>query len=310
VKRLLALVLAALSLIAADSPALLGPGVLSTPHLAEAGCTFSPDGNEVYFTARTPSTTSRVLSVIVVSHRVNGRWTKPEVASFSGLDWDSAPALSPDGQRLYFGSTRHDPASERHDVDLWYVEREGDHWSPPQNAGDPINSPADEQTPSVAADGTLYFSSNRDGSWDLYRARRTNDGYAQPERLPEINTDASEVTPFITPDQHLLLFSATGRPDMRLGGGRPYARSDLYVSFVKDGHWTTPQQLPAPINSVANDSYPSLSPDGRWLYFTSERQPYVVPVAHVTFDRLVRLQTEIENGMGNLYVVAAPVKLR
>jgi Tol biopolymer transport system component len=313
-KRMLALALLALRALAAEpSPALLAPGVISTAGLAESGGTFSPDGNEIYFTARTPSTTSRILSVIVVSRRVNGRWTKPEVAPFSGLDWDAAPALSPDGKRLFFGSTRHDPASDRHDVDLWYVDREGDRWSAPRNAGDAVNSPADEQTPSVAADGTLYFSSNRAdgaGSWDLYRAALTAGGYAKPELLAAINSDAAEVAPFVTPDQRLLLFSAVGRPDMRLGGGQKYPRSDLYVSFLRDGHWTAPRQLPEPFNSVANDSYPLLSPDGKQLYFTSERQPFVVPVAHVTFDQLVRLQSAIENGQANIYVVAAPELLR
>ena len=286
---------------------LFAPNVISTAALGEAGGAFTPDGHEFYFSARTPTTTSRPITAILVSHRVKGRWQRPEVASFSGIDSDTSPAISPDGKRLIFASTR-----TRRDFDLWIVEREGDHWSAPRSLGEPVDTNADELMPSLAADGTLYFASNREGgkgSFDLYRARFADGKYATPENLGEVNSEATELTPYVTPDQRMLLFSATGRPDMRLGGGRHYPRSDLYVSFNRDGKWSVPQQLPEPYNSVANESYPLLSRDGKRFYFTSEREPFVVPVAHLTFAQLRRLETSIENGLPNIYEVETPPML-
>lgn len=311
---LLAMLAARMSVAATNVPQVFEPGVISTPALAESGGTFSPDGNELYFTARSPTTTSRPLSVICVSRRVRGHWQKPVVAPFSGLTWDAAPAMSPDGKRLFFTSTRHPDAPQRQDTDIWVVDREGDHWSEPKNVGEPVNSPSDEQTPSAASDGTLYFASGREGgkgSTDLYRSRLVDGKYMPPENLSEINSDAVEVAPFVTPDQRLLLFTAVGRPDMRLAGGRPYSRADLYVSFQRDGHWSTPQQLPDPINTVASESYPFLSPDGSELYFTSERQPYFVPVAKgLTTARMNRTWHRVENGLSNLFVMRTPEMVR
>jgi Tol biopolymer transport system component len=295
------------------SPRLLAPGVISTAPLAEMGGTFSPDGAELYFTVRTPTTTTPPLSVICFSRLVNGRWTRPEVAPFSGRDFDSAPAFSPDGSRLFFSSYR--PASRgaasRGDSDIWEVARDGDHWGSPRNLGEPVNTTSNDTTPSVAADGTLYFASDRPGgkgSFDLYRARPEGGGYAKPENLGDaVNTEAAELTPFVTPDQHLLLFSAVGRADMALAGGEPYARADIYAADWKEPGWSTARRLPEPVNGVAADSYPFLSPDGRTLYFTSERQPTVVPAQGLTFRRLEKEWREIENGQANIYVIGAEI---
>ncbi|MGZ4809862.1 MAG: TolB family protein [Thermoanaerobaculia bacterium] len=311
---LLAVLAARSSMAATDVPQIFEPAIISTAPLAESSGTFSPDGNEFYFTARNPTTTSRPLSVICVSRRVGGRWRTPQVVPFSGVAWDAAPSISPDGKRLFFMSTRHPDSPQRADTDIWFVERQGDHWSEPANLGEPVNTTSDEQTPSVAADGTLYFASSRDGgkgSTDLYRARLVDGKYEQPENLAEINSDATEIAPYVTADQRLLLFTAVGRPDMRLAGGRPYSRADLYVSFHRDGHWSAPQQLPDPINTVASETYAFLSPDGNNLYFTSEREPYFVPVAKgLTTAKMNRTWREIENGLSNIYVVRTPEMLR
>src|ERR1700752_2468019 len=80
---------------AAQPKVFLQEGV-STPN-NESVSTFMPDGKTVYMADG---------QTIVFSKKVGGKWTKPATASFSGQwkDWD--PALSPDGERLIFVSTR------------------------------------------------------------------------------------------------------------------------------------------------------------------------------------------------------------
>jgi hypothetical protein len=306
------LMLVAALITAPEAPRIFAPGVISTAALAESGGAFSPDGNEFYFTARSATTTSRPVAAICISRRVNGRWTKPAVASFSGVYWDASVAMSPDGSRLYFASTRHNEPARR-DTDIWFVERTATGWTEARDAGPHVNTAGEEHSPSVAADGTLYFVSSRPGgkgASDIYRAQWVDGSFAEPVNVEEVNSDAAELSPFITPDQRVLLFAAIGRPDMRLAGGRHYARSDLYVSFFRDGHWTPPEQFPEPINTVASESGPLLSPDGKQMYFTSERQPFFVPVRKgLTFDALEHARASVENGLANIYVVATPPEI-
>ncbi|GAA5219908.1 OmpA family protein [Membranihabitans marinus] len=78
-----------------------------------------------------------------------------------------SPALSEDGKFLFFSSTRS-PGMHQSDI---YVSRRLDksylHWSEPQRLNEPINSPSHEGHPFVVGK-KLYFSSDRDGSWDIF----------------------------------------------------------------------------------------------------------------------------------------------
>jgi hypothetical protein len=299
----------------------VGEGVLSTA-ADEIGAAFTPDGKTLYFTLRSPTTSTPALSVTCVSHLAGDRWSEPEVAPFSGRFNDSGPALSPDGRHLFFASDRPAPGKATPtgpdatpDVDLWVMDRNLDQtaggWSEPRDLGAPVNTPGIELSPSVAADGTLYFAALRargQGSLDLYRARWTGTGYAEPEPLVAIDSAAYEGQPAIAPDQSFLVFASAGRPDGLIGGGNPYPRADLYVSFRQGDGWSAPRPLPPPVNSTASDSSPSLSPDGHWLYFTSERSPFVVPMPHPLSARQMEAWLHRPlNGAGNLYRIDAAV---
>ncbi len=137
-------------------------------------------------------------------------------------------------------------------------------WSEPSKLGAPVSSDGDEWEVAIAGNGTLYFSSSREGGlgdMDMYRARRVDGGYPTAENLgPPINTSSGDDLPYIAPDESYLIF-ASDRP-----GGLGYR--DLYISFQIDGAWTDAHNLGRPINSEYWDIYPSVSPDGRYLFFT------------------------------------------
>ncbi|HEV3454906.1 MAG TPA: hypothetical protein VHG32_00020 [Thermoanaerobaculia bacterium] len=302
-------------------PELFGEGVISTPD-DELGITFTPDGDTAYFTKRTPTTNTPPRLVICVTHRAAGRWSEPQVAPFSGRFNDFSPTISPDGARLFFASDRPvreraaaagaSPAGAAPDVDLWVMDRAGagPEWSEPRNLGAPVNGPEAEQNASVATDGTLYFSSNRaggKGSFDLYRSRLVDNHYTEPENLGDLNSAAYEGQPCIAPDQSFIVFASIGRDDALHGEGVLYPRGDLYVSFRDaSGAWSPPRNLGAPINSTAAESSPSLSPDGKWLYFTSERSPFTVPMRRRLSARefMAQLRATL-SGSGNIYRIAA-----
>ncbi|MGH9829507.1 MAG: TolB family protein [Blastocatellia bacterium] len=144
-------------------------------------------------------------------------------------------------------------------------------------------------------DGTIYFSAvrpNGKGSLDIYRSRPACGKYGEPENLGEaVNSETLDTQPYIAPDQSYLIFASTGRADSPIGAGSPYPRSDLYVSFNRDGKWTPARRLPSPINTEATESYPFVSPDGRYLFFTSERNFVSIPMRRKA--RLSRASDEV-----------------
>ncbi|MBI1850293.1 MAG: PD40 domain-containing protein [Planctomycetes bacterium] len=291
-----------------STPRLFAEGVVSTAD-DELGATLSPDGTTLYFAKRTPSTIASSVVVICVSRFEGGAWKRPEIAAFSGRFFDYSPSFAPDGKRLFFSSSRPVGGAARADSDIWVVDAEADgSWSEPRNLGRPIDTDAADQNACVAADGTLYFASTRPGGkggFDLYRAKWEDGAYHDPENLGDaINTEASETQPYVSPDQKLLVFASLGRADARIAGGSPYPRPDLYVSTNENGAWTPARHLPAPINTDASEAYPYVSPDGRYLFFTSERNFTSIPMRRpLTYDELERRLHSPGNGLGDLYQV-------
>jgi Tol biopolymer transport system component len=280
-------------------PELYAEGTLSTRE-NELNAAFSPDGRTVYFTIKAGDGSR--LAVIVESRiQPNGGWSSPEVVSFSGQYADYDPLVSPDGSKLFFISNRPPKGQEpRRDLDIWVVDRAGSGWGAPRNLGAPVNTGGDELYPSVASDGTLYFSScgraDSRGRCDIYRSRFREGRYLEPENLGDaVNTAASETDAFIAPDQSYLVFAAYGRPDA-IGDG------DLYASTFRAGAWSAPALLGRQINTTAREYCPIVSPDGQYLYFTSQRgftdQPQQRPL---TFARLSESLRALHNGFGNIY---------
>ena len=285
---------------------LFAPNIISTP-APESGGTFTPDGNEFYFTVRNPTTTTTPVAVLCVSRVRNGKWQKPEVLPFSGRGFDYAPALSPDGSLLLFTSSRRVDGKPKLDTDLWLVERTPHGpWSAPRRLPSPINSDSIEQGAAIGPDGALYFSSDRPGglgSSDIYRAESAGHAtWGEPKRVDPISSPFTETHPFITRDGRFLFFVSVGRPEDKIAGGAPYARGDLWVSEWANGHWNQPRHLPDSVNTTASETYPFVSPDGRWFYFTSETSPAMVPMpSPMTFDAAAKIRGAIQNGGGNIY---------
>ncbi|MBN1661203.1 MAG: PD40 domain-containing protein, partial [Anaerolineae bacterium] len=204
-----------------------------------------------------------------------GGWTAPEPASFSGEYDDVNPFIRPDGQALYFSSRRPPAGSDtpRAHYQIWFVERAGAGWSDPSELALPLESAGGEMSPTLTRDGTLYYVADYpslDGE-GVYRAPLAGGEYGMPERLDFLlNTgQVVEVEPFVAPDESFVLFYSAGRPDNLAPDGRV---GDLYITFRdSQGRWSEPQNLGRSVNSTGEESTPSLSPDGRYLFFASNR---------------------------------------
>lgn len=228
---------------------------------------FSPHGDELYFTV-----TGLDQATIAYMTFKNGRWTAPEVASFSGLYFDYAPVISADGKRLVFSSQRPvSPAGDVTDTNLWVAQRQEGGWSEPIMLSEGISiEGANDVWPSLASNGDLYFSSNREGGeggFDLYFCSFSGGKYGHPKNLGSpVNSELGEYCPFIAPDASYLIFEIVDAPG-GAGGG------DMYISLGHpDGSWGDPVNMGETFNTSRHDCYPHLSPDGKFLFFMSDRR--------------------------------------
>jgi Tol biopolymer transport system component len=285
-------------------PALFAPGVVSTGQ-DELNGSFTPDGKEFYFSVGNPL---RSYYAVVGMRDVGGRWTRPEVVPFSGRFSDADPLVTADGKRLYFVSRRPTAAgaAAEKDWDIWFVERDADGWGEPQNVGEPVNTHRNEMYVSVSRQGTLYFHSNRDdthGEMDIYRAPFIDGRHGEPENLgAAVNSRFNEWDPMVAPDESYVIYTSSGRPD-------DLGRGDMYISFRgPDGEWMPARNIGPEINSTAFDYCPVLSPDGRYLFFSSYRAAVMSsPNARRTLSELAALFSRPRNGLGDIYWVDASV---
>jgi hypothetical protein len=232
----------------------------------------TPDGKEIYFGVVLGNYD---YATIAVTREVEGVWTEPEIAPFAtdARHWHIEPAISPDGTRFFFVSNRpldgEGPPIEHQDI--WAMDREGDGWGEPYNLGPPVNTELGEFFPSVAADGTLYFTrEDRAAREDLIvRSRLVGGVYGEPEVLPaEVNSGAAQYNAFVDPEERYIIVPTVGREDS-LG------RTDYYISFRNpDDTWVGPINLGERINTPANLEYsPYVSRDGRFFFFMAARLP-------------------------------------
>lgn len=285
------------------TPRLFGGEQFATPDYEGAG-TLSADGAELYFVIRSPV---GYVSLICVSRQQGGRWGAPEVASFSGVHFDTDPALSPDGSHLFFASKRPRPQTgpeTRTDLDLWVVTRTATGWTEPAWLGATVNSSRDDLHPSVDRSGTLYFASDRDGAFDLFHSSSRAGAFTPPQVIARVNSAGVDTHPAVAPDGQTLVFVSIGRPDEPLPPRTAYVRGDLYVSTRAGDGWSEGRRLPDGINTPAAEANPSFSGDGTRLLFTSERGFAMMPPETPRTYRLIAAGARgVHNGLGNLYEV-------
>lgn len=143
----------------------------------------------------------------------------------------------------------------------------GEYKFEPINLGDSVNSEVSEYFPTITLDGEqLVFTRKvRSINEDFYGARRSKNGWTTSEPLTgNINSNLSEGAQNISQDGQWLIFTGCLFPE-------GFGSCDLYISYLTDEGWSQPENLGRIINTEAWETAPSLSPDKRDLYFTSNR---------------------------------------
>ncbi len=188
-------------------------------------------------------------------------WSKPELAFFNSDHSEHGMSFSPDGNTLYFSSTR--PTNSVDVVATWHIwksEKVNGNWSQPEFVDIPNLKDKLVSHPSITDQGALYFhASNPDYSqMDLYHAQLIDDQFG-PAELVEISVGdvIGKCTPHISADGKYLIFATIG------------SELELYVSF-NDGNdnWTGTKRLSNLINNQGKGN-PYVTPDHTFLFFTT-----------------------------------------
>ncbi len=256
------------------TPMLFAPNFISVEEY-EFGSVFNSDMSEFYYGVDVNGS-----SEIRVSYRTDGGdWSVPEVLLSHESYGYNDPFLSPDDNRLYFISQRPLDGSDepKEDHDIWYVQRESHGWSEPINAGPNINTIGAEYYISFTSDGTMYFATDLNAldpdlqsNMDIHYSKYINGSFKEPVRLGSaINTKSYEADVFIDPLERYIIFCSTRRDGL--------GRGDLYISYKNsDGSWTPSINMGAPINTANHELCPYVTPDGKYLMYTSNEDIYWV----------------------------------
>jgi len=235
------------------------------------GCSgFLNDGTVFVFTSQKSNSDWRLRPTYVTELK-NGLWTKPVIAPFSRY----APynfTVGPDGQTIYFTSMKSPNKTTSmfiEEANIWAVKLEINGWTEPVMFGRSINTEQNyENYPAVTNNGTIYYMSWRDegvGKTDIWRSRNIDGKYAEAENVGKpVNSETGDVDPFVAPDESYLIVC------QQKDGG--FGQFDLYIYFKKsDDSWTDPINMGENINSEEYEFRPYVTPDGKYLFFTSNR---------------------------------------
>ena len=142
----------------------------------------------------------------------------------------------------------------------------------PINMGSTINSKEQEYSPAFAIDEKTIYITKRMGNLsdirpneDLYYAELKDSSWEKVKNIgPPINTSENEGAFSISSDGNYIFFTSCSR----LGGK---GQCDIWITSKNNNRWSEPKNIQAPINTKYWESQPSISSDGRLLYFTSDR---------------------------------------
>lgn len=253
------------------------PGVVSSDSL-DFNLAFSPDGKTIYFCR------SKHGKWLILQSRYEGEaWSLPLPAPFSEPGYSQAdPFVTTDGSVYYISDRPRDESDSVADFNIWFVKPTGEHtWSKPVWV-DGINSDSTEYYVSLAANGNLYFASNRAGGFgglDLYVSEFIHGKYASPKNLGAgINSATDEHDPLTFGEEEFVVFTSSGRSDT-------YGEADLYYAQKKStGTWDMAKNMGPGFNTATYEYCPNLSPDKAYFFFSSEYDVKWISVKKLPFD--------------------------
>ena len=185
---------------------------------------------------------------------------------------EQSPFISPDGKVLYWTVANHPDniGGKKDPGDIWYAIWTGEEWSLPLHGGKLINDAGYNAVGGFSHDGSRMFllghypSGNQPlATQGIAVSLKTNEGWSAPENIsiPYFLNRSLSTQGYISATGEAFVFSADSYSTV--------GAEDLYVSILRSGKWSEPKNLGKKINTVYQESSPSLSADEKYLFFAS-----------------------------------------
>lgn len=242
------------------------------------GCPFiSADGKKFFMMSTRPGGLGGMDIWVSTRKSEKHAWSEPVNvgAPINSAANDFCPTIARDGKTFYFVSTRPGHCGDTANGDIYTAKLDSkSHAKKVTHLGCKVNSAWDEHSPfpaKIAGKQVLLYSSARPydrrdaaGDHDLYASPMKGGKYVEGKRLPGINTTANEGQPNLSSNGKELFFWSDRAGTLGL--------ADIYsAKATKPGKWGKPKNLGPNVNSAAGETRPSLSSDGKTLYFGSTR---------------------------------------
>nr|NQU90042.1 ankyrin repeat domain-containing protein [Bacteroidota bacterium] len=231
---------------------------------AHSGVAVSRDGKEIFWVRGDYS------GKIWQMKEVDGVWTTPRIAPFSGDFDNSYPCFSVDGQRLFFTSDRpkeQDGEYKKGVGDIWFAEKTENEWSEAVNAGPGVNTNGDEFIASIDKNNTLYFTrvlfQNGKVNSDIFFSKFTDGNFQTAVMMDTaINTPRFEVGPFISPEGDYIIF-----------GSQRFGEMTTCISYrMKNGEWTVAKDIQSVFDPFTGSYVQGITADGRFILFAGAKE--------------------------------------
>ena len=177
----------------------------------EGPACFNTAGTTIYYTGTVKHGNGKNQNAIGIyeSHFSSSGWSEPLPFEHNAPDSSynvAHPSLNEEENLLFFTSDMEGGFGGK---DIYVCKKNGNNWGLPQNLGEDINSSSDELFPFIANDHKLYFSSNREGSFDIYKAYNKLEKWQNAEKLaPPINSEFDDFAFSISSDNESGYFSS------------------------------------------------------------------------------------------------------
>ena len=238
---------------------LFAPGIVSRLKGGHSNIVFSPDGTEAFWTEWVLNDLGYSGNNIVWHTKIKkGVWSLPEKFLLDG----DVPVFSIDGRKIFLLTKNSITPENNQATGIYYYEREGDEFIGPKLLNFDVNNSGLYWQFTFDRHENIYFSTDE----GLFRSIKREGKYLDKECLTKIfHPDYKGESPYISPEGDYIIFSSMELPDS-------FGSIDLYIGYRKsDGTWLKPINMGSTINSSAIENLAMVSPDGKCLFFRTER---------------------------------------
>ncbi len=245
------------------TPQLFAPSIVNTDAI-EINSVFNSTFTELFFT--------RIIDGSFVIHHsefMDGNWTAPQpIQMYADQNRESVaidPSITQDGNTMYFLGINPEDRANSSKPDIYRSQKTEGKWQLASKVEYPISTEKyAESYPVVLADGSIYFTSDRPGSFgkrDIYRAQYLGDGkFDTPVNIgSEVNTEKNERSTYVAPDESYLITANTYTD-----------QKGFAISFKENNKWETPTYFDLGEPLIKDWIYfcPYMSPDGKYFFFS------------------------------------------